>query len=144
MLVGVLSGEFRHTLDPKNRLFIPAKHREELGESFMVARSIRESCLQVYSLEEWERYIEPIKKMDRKDSEKILRTLHRNAAQVTPDSQGRIVLPAALIQHAQIVKGAVVVGCGSYGEIWAEEIYDRTMEEEDLEDVKNVLESFGL
>ena len=82
--------------------------------------------------------------MDRKDSEKILRTLHRNAAQVTPDSQGRIVLPAALIQHAQIVKGAVVVGCGSYGEIWAEEIYDRTMEEEDLEDVKNVLESFGL
>ena len=144
MSAGVLSGEFRHTLDPKNRLFIPAKHREELGESFMVARSIRESCLQVYSLEEWERYIEPIKKMDRKDSEKILRTLHRNAAQVTPDSQGRIVLPAALIQHAQIVKGAVVVGCGSYGEIWAEEIYDRTMEEEDLEDVKNVLESFGL
>lgn len=144
MSVGVLSGEFRHTLDPKNRLFIPAKHREELGESFMVARSIRESCLQVYSLEEWEKYIEPIKKMDRKDSEKILRALHRNAAQVSPDSQGRIVLPAALIQHAQIVKGAVVVGCGSYGEIWAEEIYDRTMEEEDLEDVKNVLESFGL
>lgn len=144
MSVGVLSGEFRHTLDPKNRLFIPAKHREELGESFMVARSIRESCLQVYSLEEWEKYIEPIKKMDRKDSEKILRALHRNAAQVSPDSQGRIVLPTALIQHAQIVKGAVVVGCGSYGEIWAEEIYDRTMEEEDLEDVKNVLESFGL
>lgn len=144
MSAGVLSGEFRHTLDPKNRLFIPAKHREELGDSFMVARSIRESCLQVYSLEEWEKYIEPIKKMDRKDSEKILRALHRNAAQVTPDSQGRIVLPAALIQHAQINKGAVVVGCGSYGEIWAEEIYDRTMEDEDLEDVKNVLESFGL
>lgn len=144
MSVGVLSGEFRHTLDPKNRLFIPAKHREELGESFMVARSIRESCLQVYSLEEWEKYIEPIKRMDRKDSEKILRVLHRNAAQVTPDSQGRIVLPVSLIQHAQIVKGAVVIGCGSYGEIWAEEIYDRAMEEEDLEDVKNVLESFGL
>lgn len=144
MSLGVLSGEFRHTLDPKNRLFIPAKHREELGESFMVARSIRESCLQVYSLEEWEKYIEPIKKMDRKDSEKILRALHRNAAQVSPDSQGRIVLPVALIQHAQISKGAVVVGCGSYGEIWAEEIYDRTMEDEDLEDVKNVLESFGL
>ena len=144
MSAGVLSGEFRHTLDPKNRLFIPAKHREELGESFMVARSIRESCLQVYSLEEWEKYIEPIKKMDRRDSEKILRALHRNAAQVTPDAQGRIVLPVSLIQHAQIVKGAVVVGCGSYGEILAEEIYDRTMEDEDLEDVKNVLESFGL
>ncbi len=140
----MLSGEFRHTLDPKNRLFIPAKHREELGESFMVARSIRENCLQVYSMSEWEKYIEPIKKMNRKDSEMILRSLHRNAAQVSPDSQGRIVLPASLVQHANIVKGAVVVGCGTYAEIWSEEIYDKTLEEENLDDIRAVLESFGL
>ena len=41
----MLSGEFRHQVDTKNRLFIPAKHREELGESFMIVRSIRENCL---------------------------------------------------------------------------------------------------
>ena len=140
----MLSGEFKHNLDPKNRLFIPAKHREELGESFMVARSIRENCLQVYSMSEWEKYIEPIKKMNRKDSEMILRSLHRNAAQVSPDSQGRIVLPASLVQHANIVKGAVVVGCGTYAEIWSEEIYDKTLEEENLDDIRAVLESFGL
>ena len=75
----MLSGEFKHTLDPKKRLFIPAKHREELGESFMIARSIRDNCLKVYSMPEWDKYIEPILKMDRKDSEVILRTLHRNA-----------------------------------------------------------------
>jgi MraZ protein len=125
-------------------LFIPAKHREELGETFMVARSIRERCLQVYSSEEWERYIEPIKKMDRKDSEMILRTLHRNAAQVTPDTQGRIVLPPSLLAHAGIVKGAVVVGCGSYSEIWSEEIYEEKIETENLEDIRETLESFGL
>ena len=140
----MLSGEFKHNLDPKNRLFIPAKHREELGESFMVARSIRENCLQVYSMSEWEKYIEPIKKMNRKDSEMILRSLHRNAAQVSPDSQGRIVLPVSLVQHANIVKGAVVVGCGTYAEIWSEEIYDKTLEEENLDDIRAVLESFGL
>ena len=140
----MLSGEYRHSLDPKNRLFIPAKHREELGDTFMVVRSIRDDCLQVYSSEEWERYIEPIKKMERRDSEKILRTLHRNAAQVTPDAQGRIVLPPSLIQHASIVKGAVVVGCGGYSEIWAEEVYDRKLEEEDLVDIRATLESFGL
>ncbi|MBQ8140567.1 MAG: division/cell wall cluster transcriptional repressor MraZ [Clostridia bacterium] len=140
----MLSGEFKHNLDPKNRLFIPAKHREELGESFMIARSIRDNCLQVYSMSEWEKYIEPIKKMDRKDSEIILRSLHRNAAQVSPDSQGRIVLPASLIQHAGISKGAVVVGCGTYAEIWSEEVYEKTLEEENLDDIKAVLESFGL
>ena len=140
----MLSGEFRHCLDPKNRLFIPAKHREELGETFMVVRSIRENCLQVYSSEEWESYIAPIRKMERKDSEKILRMLHRNAAQVSPDTQGRIVLPPSLIQHASIVKGAVVVGCGAYAEIWAEEVYDSKLEEEDLDDIRATLESFGL
>ena len=140
----MLSGEFKHTLDPKKRLFITAKHREELGESFMVARSIRDNCLKVYSMAEWDNYIAPILKMDRKDSEVILRTLHRNASQVTADSQGRIVLPVSLIEHAKITKGAVVVGCGTYAEIWAEEEYERTVETEDLESIRAALESFGL
>ena len=95
-------------------------------------------------MEEWDRYIEPIKKMDRKNSEMILRTLHRNAVNVTPDSQGRIILPPALVQHAQISKGAVVVGCGTYGEIWSEELYELTLSEENLDDIRAVLESFGL
>ena len=140
----MLSGEFRHQVDTKNRLFIPAKHREELGESFMIARSIRENCLQVYSMEEWEKYIEPIKKMDRKDSERILRTLHRNAVNVSADTQGRVVLSPSLVEHAQITKGAVVVGCGTYAEIWSEEVYEKTLEEENLDDIRSVLESFGL
>ena len=140
----MLSGEFRHILDTKNRLFIPAKHREELGESFMIVRSIRENCLQVYSMEEWEKYIEPIKRMDRKDSERILRTLHRNAVNVSADAQGRVILSPSLVEHAQITKGAVVVGCGTYAEIWSEEIYEKALEAEDLDDIKSVLESFGL
>ena len=140
----MLSGEYKHNLDPKNRLFIPAKHREELGETFMIAISVRENCLKVYSLEEWDAYISPILKMDRKATEAILRALHRNASQVTPDAQGRIILPPALIQYAGIEKGAVVVGCGKYSEIWAEETYASMVEEEDMESMKALLESYGL
>ena len=140
----MLSGEYKHALDPKKRLFIPAKHREELGERFMVVRSIRGNCLKVYSMPEWDKYIEPIVKLDRKDSEVILRTLHRNAAQVSPDAQGRIVLPTALIEHANIKKSAFVVGCGTYAEIWAEEEYSIAIEEENFADMRATLESFGL
>ena len=138
-------GEFRHTLDAKNRLFIPAKHREELGESFMVAKSIRDDCLKVYSMAEWEDYISPILRMERKASEAILRALHRDAAQVSPDSQGRIVLPAALVAHAGIKKTAVVVGCGKYAEIWSEENYESVVVNgENIENIKDMLESCGL
>ena len=140
----MLSGEFKHTIDTKNRLFIPAKHREELGDSFMVAKSVRENCLKVYSLEEWDKYIEPIVKLERKNSEAILRALHRNAAQVSPDSQGRIVLTPALMSYAEITKGAVVVGCGKYAEIWSEEVYDAMVVDEDMADLKDLLESYGL
>ena len=140
----MLSGEFKHSIDAKNRLFIPAKHREELGETFMVAKSVRENCLKIYSLEEWDRYIEPIVKMERKNSEAILRALHRNASQVSPDAQGRIVLPAALVEYASIEKGAVVVGCGKYAEIWSEEAYEAMVGDEDMADMKALLESYGL
>lgn len=140
----MLSGEYRHNLDPKNRIFIPAKHRDELGESFVVAKSIRERCLRVYSTEEWKEYIRPITSLEGKDRDRIIRALSRNAAQVTPDSQGRIVLTPDLISYAQIVKGAVVVGCGGYAEIWSDESYAAMVEDEDLGSMKELLESFGL
>ena len=140
----MLSGEYRHTLDVKNRVFIPAKHREELGESFVVAKSIREKCLRVYSMDEWSAYIKPIESLDGRDKERIVRALSRNAAQVSPDSQGRIVLPPDLVSYAQIEKNAVVVGCGHYSEIWSDVNYAAMVEEEDLVGMKDLLESYGL
>ena len=140
----MFTGEFNHTLDSKNRLFIPAKHREELGEDFMVVRSIRENCIKVYSLAEWENFLKPIMELPRKTGEATLRFLHRNAAKVSPDSQGRILLPSGLIEYAQITKGAVVVGCGNYAEIWSEENYNEAVEAEDQEAIKLALEEAGL
>ena len=140
----MLSGEYKHNLDPKNRLFIPAKHREELGESFVVAKSIREKCLRVYSTEEWKEYIKPIMALDGKDRDRIIRALSRNAAQVTPDAQGRIVLTPDLIGYAEIAKNAVVVGCGGYAEIWSDENYAAMVGDEDLGSMRELLESFGL
>lgn len=140
----MLTGEFKHSIDAKNRIFMPAKLREELGESFMIACDIREKCLKVYSLEGWAEYIAPIKALPREVSEQALRFLHRSAAQVAPDSQGRILLPPTLVEHAQIEKSAVVVGCSDYAEIWAEANYEAKIASEDLDALRRVLEGYGL
>ena len=140
----MLSGEYKHGLDAKNRIFIPAKHREELGECFIVAKSIREHCLRVYSMEEWKEYIRPIESLDGKDKERIVRALSRNAAQVTPDSQGRVVLTPDLVAYAEIEKNAYVVGCGKYSEIWSDKNYEAMVADEDLSSMKDLLESYGL
>ena len=137
-------GEYRHNLDAKNRLFIPAKFREELGESFVVAKLMRGECLRVCSVAEWDKYIEPIRNMNRKDSEKIFRALTKEAIQVSPDAQGRVVLSSALVEKAGLEKNAVIIGCNDYVEIWSEAAYERMIAEEDESEMLAILESMGL
>jgi MraZ protein len=137
-------GEYRHNLDAKNRLFIPAKFREELGESFVVAKLMRGECLRVCSAAEWDKYLEPIRNLNRKDSEKIVRALTKEAIQVSPDAQGRVVLSSALIEKAGLEKNAVIIGCNDYVEIWSEAAYQRMLDEEDESEMLAILESMGL
>ena len=137
-------GEFKHNLDAKKRLFIPAKFREELGETFVIVKLLRDKCLRVCSLAEWEKYIEPILAMDRKDGEKILRKLHRQSIQVSSDSQGRVVLSAELVALAGIEKNTTIIGCGHYAEIWAEAEYEKMLDEENDDDMLSALEEMGL
>ena len=139
----MLGGEYRHSLDSKKRIFIPAKLREELGQTFVVAKDIRENCLKVYSLSGWEAYIAPLRAQKRSLSEKIMRFLHSSLSQTTPDSQGRIVLPAELVEYAAIEKNVVVVGCGDYAEIWAEDAYERQKSEVDRDELIAELEELG-
>ena len=140
----MLTGEYRHSVDAKNRLFIPAKHREELGEELIVARDIRGPRLKVFSVTGWEAYIAPIKEQERKIAEPALRYLHRNAVKVTPDSQGRILLPQALLDYAQVEKNAVVVGNCDCAEIWSEALYEAEIAAESAEDLCAKLELYGL
>ena len=140
----MLTGEYRHSVENKNRLFIPAKHREELGEELIVSRSIRGQMLKVFSVEGWNAYIAPIKQQERRVAEPALRYLHRNAVKLTPDSQGRILLPQALLDFAQIDKNAVVVGNCDCVEIWSEVLYQEEIEAEDRDGLRAQLELFGL
>ena len=140
----MFTGEFEHSVDSKNRIFVPAKFRDELGESFIVSRDLRGARLKIFSLEGWQDYIAPILEQERKISEKAMRYLHRNAVQVSPDSQGRILLTRELLAYAEIEKSAVIVGCSTYAEIWSIENWKAELESESTEDIRLELERFGL
>jgi len=64
--------------------------------------------------------------------------------QVTPDSQGRIVLPQELVSYAEIEKNVVFVGCCDYAEIWSDVAYDNLKANEDISAILAELESLGL
>ena len=55
-------GEYSHSLDSKNRMIVPAKLREGLGEKFVITKGL-DGCLYAYPISEWEMLEEKLKKL---------------------------------------------------------------------------------
>ena len=115
-------GKYKHTLDPKGRLFVPAKLREELGSAFYVARSL-DPCLTVYTEEEWQRIVERSKAAPSSKA-RGLRTFFANVVRCEPDKQGRFLLPDDLRKYAGIQQEVYFLGQAGRAEIWAAERYE--------------------
>jgi len=113
-------GEYHHTIDEKGRIIIPAKFREELGNSFIVTRGI-DNCLFVYSNEKWDMITSKLNALPftKKDARTFNRFFMSGATNVELDKQGRINILAPLIQYAKLEKECVIIGTGDRLEIWA-------------------------
>ena len=111
-----MTGIYTHSLDAKGRIFIPAKLREELGDTFMVTIST-EKCLNAYSAESWGRLMDKHKALPR-TKQKLLRPLFAHAAKAELDSQGRILIPQGLRDIAGLDKNVTIVGDGDIVEFW--------------------------
>ena len=137
--VKMFLGEYAHALDSKKRIFIPAKYREDLGETFVITKSV-DKCLKVYTMEEWLKLKEKLDSMPDTKARKIRRFVFAKANEVKCDSQGRVLISSALREYAGIDKNAVVIGAGSYLEIWAEEEWEKICGEEDTADIEQLME----
>ena len=62
--IQMLLGEFNHSIDEKGRLIIPAKLRDDLGDSFVICNGL-EGCLFVYSQEEWNKFVAELETLPR-------------------------------------------------------------------------------
>ncbi len=112
-----MKGEFRHSIDAKGRLFIPAKLRDELGECFTVTRGL-DQCLAIYPQAAWNALETRIQALPMSKARDLQRFFFSNAFDAELDSQGRILLPLGLRQYAGLQKEAVIIGAGGRAEIW--------------------------
>lgn len=117
-----MTGTYLHSIDAKGRLSIPARLRDDLGESFYVTLSM-EKCLTAYSAESWDKFMEKIKAMPKVKQTKM-RPLFAHAAKCELDGQGRILLPQALRDFAGLKKSVTVVGAGECAEFWDSEAWE--------------------
>ncbi|PWG00631.1 division/cell wall cluster transcriptional repressor MraZ [Levilactobacillus bambusae] len=118
-------GEFKHSIDSKGRLIIPAKFREQLGSEFVVTRGM-DGCLFGYPMSAWHDLEDKLNQLplNKKDARAFVRFFYSAATECQVDKQGRINLPEPLIDHAAIQKGCVIVGVADRFEIWSEDRWD--------------------
>ena len=114
-----LVGNHTHTLDAKNRVFFPAKFREELGSPIVITINV-DKCLSAYSESEWENFVAKLESYPKSQVKTVKRIFCGNARKVNPDAQGRVMIDKELLQFAGIEDSVTFVGCGDCVELWAE------------------------
>ena len=134
-----VTGEYQHALDNKGRVFIPARLREELGQSVTITLSM-DRCLSVYSRENWDSLIEKVNALPYVRQRKM-RPLFAYAVRCDLDAQGRVLLPQNLRDWAGLTKNVTVVGCNNHAELWDSESWRAVFEAETTpENIAAVLE----
>lgn len=138
-------GEYNHTIDAKGRLIIPAKFREELGETFVITKGL-DGCLCAYTSEEWTNFEEKLRLLPftNKNARKMTRFFMAGANTCEIDKQGRILIPSVLREFAALEKDVVLVGVASRVEIWSKDKWLQDCTYDDVEDIAESMEELGI
>lgn len=140
----MLKGEYSHTIDDKGRIIVPVKLREELGDNFVVTKGL-DGCLWMFDSEQWEKVEAEIQAMPftLMEARKLARFIIAGAYDAEPDKQGRMLIPQALRDYADIKKDVVLAGVGSRVEVWAKERYDDATDFGDMDQMAEKLIELG-
>ena len=134
----MLLGEYSHTIDAKGRLFMPARYREELGATFVIAK-YADNCIAVYSRPVWDKFVEKLLAYPDIKSLSTKRVIFSSAQEVEPDQQGRILIGTKLRAFAMLEKEVTIIGMSDHAEIWSTAVYEEYMEKNDGGNLLSVL-----
>src|SRR3989344_8315444 len=114
-------GEYKHNIDDKGRLALPAKFRHELGDGAVVTRGL-DNCLFLYTKQEWEKLAEKLAALPigKPDTRAFARFMLAGAMEAEIDGSGRVTIPMYLRTYAGLAKNAVVAGVHDRVELWGE------------------------
>lgn len=121
----MLIGEYKHSLDPKKRVAIPAKFRKEIGKKAVITIGTNQ-CITLYPMTEWEKVAENLSGLPTGSAEtrSFVRLFLSRAADVEIDALGRILIPDYLKEFAGLKEKVVIVGVYKRLEIWSEENWE--------------------
>ena len=138
----MLTGEYQHTVDSKGRVFVPAKFRADLLGNLILVKGLDE-CIVLYNEQQWNCFIEKLEAFGEMQMKEVKRFILASAFNTELDSQGRIVIPAKLREHASIDKDISFVGLSSNVELWNPDKFASVNSSVDPEEMKLILTKVG-
>lgn len=116
----VFQGEYEHTIDPKGRMFLPAKYRDALGHTVVLVKWTDPLCLYVMTEEEFAHLSERLRglPMTDKSAQDLKRMIFTKSTTVEMDAQKRILIPQSYRIYAGLEKDVMVAGVDDHLEIW--------------------------
>ncbi|MCJ7710992.1 MAG: division/cell wall cluster transcriptional repressor MraZ [Chloroflexi bacterium] len=121
----MFTGEYRHAVDVKGRIAVPARFRAQLDGGAVVARWL-DTCLAIFPMAAWEELSAKVGSLPMTDSNARLlqRQLFAGAFETELDRQGRVLVPQGLRAFAGLEGEAMVLGSRDHAEIWAPARWD--------------------
>lgn len=140
-------GEYKHNLDDKGRLAVPAKFRAMLKDGAVVTKGL-DNCLFLFPRKEWAALAEKFSRLPFSQAKvrAISRMMLAGAADAGFDSQGRIMLPEYLRSFAGLKKGVIIAGLYDRMEIWDEGAWNeyKSGAEKDSTEMAEALGELGI
>ena len=117
-------------LDPKGRFAMPKRYRDAIADAsdnhLVATIDLHSPCLLIYTQDEWlviERKLMALPNMD-PNARLVQRMLLGYASEMEMDSQGRLLLPTLLREHANLDKEVILLGQGNKFELWSQVAWD--------------------
>lgn len=125
-------GEYSHTIDAKGRTFLPAKLRESLGTTVIIAQGL-DKCLTIYPLESWKKFEEKVNDLPPIQARRARRWIYGFSQDTDIDSQGRVLIPDRFVKYAGFEKNIISLGVGDHIEVWSENGYREMLDDEEMD-----------
>lgn len=126
-------GTYECKVDAKGRLMVPVALKKQMGDlnsGFVLKRSVFQPCLELYSMEEWNKMMAKVNKLNRfiKKNNDFIRRFTAGVKVVEIDANGRLLIPKDLVVFAKIDKEIVLSSAVNIIEIWDKNLYENAIE----------------
>jgi MraZ protein len=125
-------GDYTCKVDAKGRIILPMAFKKQMPadaqDHFVVRKDIFENCLVLYSIEDWNRQLDKIRKRMNtynREHNMFLRNFFKGTAELSLDNSNRLLVPKRLMDLIGAERDVVLAGQDGRIEIWAESVYDK-------------------